>query len=63
MNILDAIETPAANSNTGNSALSFQQMENEKMAISAIQKSLMLCESAVKGTMYSTVVCRLLCNI
>lgn len=34
-----------------------QEFMNEKMAINAIQKSLMQCETAVKGPTYSTQVC------
>ena len=54
MNILDAIESPATSSSSTTSGLSFQQDINEKMAINAIQKSLMLCESAVKNPIYNT---------
>lgn len=54
MTILDAIESPATSSSSSTSGLSFQQDINEKMAINAIQKSLMLCESAVKSPMYNT---------
>lgn len=48
MNLLDAIESPQNNNN-------FQQAMNEKMAINAIQKSLMQCETAVKSPSSPTI--------
>lgn len=48
MNILEAMESPQNNSN-------LQQALNEKMAINAIQKSLMQCESAVKSPSSPTI--------
>lgn len=47
MHLLDAMESPQNNN--------FQQVMNEKMAINAIQKSLMLCESAVKSPSSPTI--------
>lgn len=53
MNMLNSMETEAQQQ--AQQQQQFQQeLLNEKMAINAIQKSLMLCESAVKGTPYST---------
>jgi nuclear receptor coactivator 2 len=49
LNILDVIESSSNNTN------SFQHDINEKMAISAIQKSLMQCETVVKSPSSPTI--------
>jgi nuclear receptor coactivator 2 len=49
LNILDVIE-PSSNSTSG-----FQHDINERMAISAIQKSLMQCETVVKSPSSPTI--------
>jgi hypothetical protein len=49
LNILDVIESSSNNTN------SFQHDINERMAISAIQKSLMQCETVVKSPSSPTI--------
>ncbi|KAL1124276.1 hypothetical protein AAG570_002046 [Ranatra chinensis] len=50
INMMNSIDSP----NSSGSSTSFQQDLNEKMAINAIQKSLMQCETAVKSPAYTT---------
>ena len=55
MNMINSLETEPPQSVQQQYA-SQQEMLNEKMAINAIQKSLMQCESVVKSPTYTTAV-------
>ncbi|KAK9510692.1 hypothetical protein O3M35_005428 [Rhynocoris fuscipes] len=50
MNMINSAESPSSAGQSGQ----FQQDLSEKMAINAIQKSLMLCETAVKNPSFNT---------
>ena len=54
MSIINSMESPSGGGTSSNT--SFQQDMNEKMAINAIQRSLMQCETTVKSPNATTVI-------
>lgn len=54
MNMINSAESPSSVGQSGQ----FHQDLKEKMAIDAIQESLMLCETAVKNPTFNAQVCK-----